>query len=178
MLPIKETVSDFIIRRGNRRILVSQAHPWQMGCGDWRHVKRGYCVSTVREMIPTRKRKRWIYGRWGRRTREKTPIIARCLHNDTPLRNNTRPEQLPQKPTNSPWCHPEALRGQPQPVLLCVSTARCKLHHHLVSIQRGKPTHWSRAEAAALTFGYDEYIFLFALLIRYRSCYAPIHTPC
>ena len=89
-----------------------------------------------------------------------------------------RSSQLPQKPTNRPWCHPEALRGQPQPVLLCVSTARCKLHHHLVSIQRGKPTHWSRAGAAALTFGYDEYIFLFALLIRYRSCYAPIHTPC
>lgn len=101
MLPIKETVSGFIIRRGNRRILVSQAHPSQMGCGDWRHVKRGYCVSTVREMIPTRKRKRWIYGRWGRRTREKTPIIARCLHNDTPLMNNTRPE-LGSYPKNQP----------------------------------------------------------------------------
>lgn len=102
MLPIKETVSGFIIRRGNRRILVSQAHPSQMGCGDSRHVKRGYYVSTVREMIPTRKRKRWIYGRWGRRTREKMPIIARCLHNDTPPPQEQHRAEARSYPKNQP----------------------------------------------------------------------------
>lgn len=44
--------------------------------------------------------------------------------------------------------------------------ARCKLHHHLVSIQHGKPTHLPLGSSSCVDiFLYDKYIFLFALLI-------------
>lgn len=162
----------FLICRRNGRVLVSQTHPPKMGCEDPSPVKRGYCVSTAREMIPRRGTKMKVCGREGRRTRGRKRPLPPCVCAATPpVRNNTQPEltATPKTDRAGPRCHPEALGGDHSQFYPCVSMARCKLHHHLVSIQRGEPTHWPRAAAAALTFRYDKYIFLFVLLIRSRG---------
>lgn len=115
-----------------------------------------YCaISTARGMIVTRGRKR---SRRGRREREKErenahyrSVFAQRYPSPFPPpspsslpRNNTT-RSYPKNQLNGSWCHP---RWKPSgwttvsfSPLLCVSMARCKLHHHLVSIQHGKPTH-------------------------------------
>jgi len=112
------------------------------------------------------------------RQTENDPIIAACLHNDTPFRNVSEKDRTrerdsyPQKPTKQAAMASGDPRGQPPTVSRpytweTVDEAEVQIAPPSgLHPANGKPPQWSGGGgAAALTLCYDKYIFLFVLLI-------------